>query len=430
MFAFLFTSIVDLYIHGSSRLVHTSEPFRKKMCSDAILTHEAELDITDYPNTFRHSTSAQTENKFVETSLVHALSYISCHISAKIGPVAITILADSDYYSQPNNDSNRSESGKNRFIDFGVPLQEAHKTGLGSSAALVTAFTAAVLAHYLPLDYSAWGSEIRKVRIHNLAQAAHCTAQGKIGSGFDIAAAVYGSCIYRRFSPAVLESLGEVGSKGFCGRLKAVVNDPGVPSLWDTQIDNTAVKIPRGLRLVMCDVDCGSETPGMVKRVLAWRKEHEEEATLLWTTLQRGNQDLASELKRLADNESVPSDPATYENLASIILTIRSLIREMSEKTGVPIEPKVQTDLLDSCCRLQGVVGGVVPGAGGFDAISLLVEDRVKTLELLGHHIDRYKVNREEGQGHSIGKVRLLGVKQEMEGTRTEDTNIYGHWVQ
>ena len=430
MFALSFTSIVDLDIHDSSRLVHTSGFFRKKMCSNAIYNREAELGITDCPNTFRRSTSTQTENKFVETSLVYALSYISCHTSAKIGSVAITILADSDYYSQPSNDSSRSESGKNRFISFGVPLQGAHKTGLGSSAALVTAFTAAVLAYYLPLDYSAWGSEIRKARIHNLAQAAHCAAQGKIGSGFDIAAAVYGSCIYRRFSPAILESLGEVGSKGFCGRLNAIVNDSGVPSLWDTQIDKTAVKIPRGLRLVMCDVDCGSETPGMVKRVLAWRKDHEEEATLLWTTLQRGNQDLASELKRLADNETVSSDPSTYENLASIILTIRSLIREMSEKAGVPIEPRVQTDLLDSCCRLQGVVGGVVPGAGGFDAITLLVEDRLETLEQLGHHIDHYEINREEDQGHSIGKVKLLGVKQDMEGTRAEDTKIYGHWLQ
>ena len=400
------------------------------MYSNTIVTHEAESGITDYPITFRHSTSAQTENKFVETSLVYALSYISCHTSANIGLVAITILADLDYYSQPNNSHSRSKSGKNRFIDFGVPLQEAHKTGLGSSAALVTAFTAALLAHYLPMDYSAWGSETRNVRIHNLAQAAHCTAQGKIGSGFDIAAAVYGSCIYRRFSPAVLESVGEAGSKGFRGRLKAVVNDSGVPTLWDTQIDKSAVKIPRGLRLVMCDVDCGSETPGMVKRVLAWRKEHEEEATLLWATLQRCNEGLASELKRLAEHESVHSDPSTYENLASIILKIRSLSREMSERTGVPVEPKVQTELLDYCGRLQGVVGGVVPGAGGFDAITLLVEDRQETLEQLGHHIDQYEVSAKADRGHGIGKVRLLGVKQEMEGIRAEDTEIYGNWLQ
>ena len=39
--------------------------------------------------------------------------------------------------------------------------------------------------------------------VHNLAQFCHCCAQGKIGSGFDVAAAVYGSMEYVRFSPEV-----------------------------------------------------------------------------------------------------------------------------------------------------------------------------------------------------------------------------------
>jgi mevalonate kinase len=30
---------------------------------------------------------------------------------------------------------------------------------------------------------------------HNLAQLVHAVAQGKIGSGFDVAAAVYGECL-------------------------------------------------------------------------------------------------------------------------------------------------------------------------------------------------------------------------------------------
>ena len=359
------------------------------------------------------------------------MSYVSCHSSAKIGPTTITILADSDYYSQPARSPVNPVAHDDRFADFGVPLSGAHKTGLGSSAALVTAFTAAVLAHYLPVDVSSIKTDVGKTRIHNLAQAAHCTAQGKIGSGFDVAAAVYGSCIYRRFSPSVLESVGEIGSKGFSERLKMVVDDSGFAKLWNTEIDKAAAKIPNGLRLVMCDVDCGSETPGMVKKVFAWRKENAEEAALLWATLQKGNEDLATELQKLADNDSELLNISSCENLRTTILTIRSLIREMSFKTGVPIEPKVQTELLDSCCRLQGVVGGVVPGAGGFDAIVLLVEDRQASLQELSRFLDDYKVTiEEEDQGSSIGRVRLLGVRQEMEGIRAEYSKTYGNWLQ
>ena len=41
--------------------------------------------------------------------------------------------------------------------------------------------------------------------VHRVAQLAHCLAQGKAGSGFDVAAAVFGSCSYRRFSPAIIQ---------------------------------------------------------------------------------------------------------------------------------------------------------------------------------------------------------------------------------
>ena len=44
---------------------------------------------------------------------------------------------------------------------------------------------------------------------HNLAQYVHCLAQGKVGSGFDVSAAVFGSHLYTRFNPAVLHDLME-----------------------------------------------------------------------------------------------------------------------------------------------------------------------------------------------------------------------------
>ena len=162
-----------------------------------------------------------------------------------------------------------------------------------------------------------------------------------------------------------------------------------------------------------------------MKRVLAWRKEKPEEAALLWATLQRGNEDLARELQRLA----VEGGEGGYENLKDVILTIRSLIREMSEKAGVPIEPKVQTNLLDACSRVPGVIGGVVPGAGGYDAIALLVRDDEEVIQNLHKLLDSYKVDAQDEDGASIGKVRLLGVKQEMQGVKVEDPGLYSEWI-
>ena len=48
-------------------------------------------------------------------------------------------------------------------------------------------------------------------------------------------------------------------------------------------------------------------------------------------------------------------------------------MKKMGSKSNVPIEPDSQTHLLDECERRQGVVGSGVPGAGGYDAIWVLV---------------------------------------------------------
>lgn len=361
------------------------------------------------PSFDRHSDRQSSTNKFVEATLVYALSYVSSLQTTMLGSSLFTIWADKDYYSTPG-------MPKGRFVDFKVPLHEANKTGLGSSAALVTALTAATLAYYLRPNIFSLASENGRTRLHNLAQAAHCSAQGKVGSGFDVAAAAYGSCIYRRFSPKILEEIGEPGASGFSTRLRAVTDDTSSNQKWDASIDAAAAIVPKGLLLVMCDVDCGSETVGMVKKVLNWRKERPEEATQLWTNLQRANEDLGQRLR------SIASSPTSSEisSLRAIILTIRSLIRQMSVKAGVPIEPPAQTALIDACSDLPGIIGGTVPGAGGYDAVALLVEDKEEVLSRLNDFLARYPSEANENDGRGIGKVRLLGVKQEHEGVRTE----------
>lgn len=81
---------------------------------------------------------------------------------------------------------------------------EVVKTGMGSSAALATSLVGALLSWFkvIRLNSTVKIAEDRRV-LHNLAQLAHAVAQGKIGSGFDVAAAVYGTQIYKRFAPEV-----------------------------------------------------------------------------------------------------------------------------------------------------------------------------------------------------------------------------------
>ncbi|KAL6168680.1 phosphomevalonate kinase [Exserohilum turcicum] len=365
---------------------------------------------------------AHSRNPFIETALTYALTYIQTLLpDTLIQPSSIRILADQAYYSNPGTPRSSNiiaEPHKtSRFQDFNVTLKEAHKTGLGSSAALVTSFTAAVLEFYLPKSLFDMSTEKGQMILHNLAQASHSYAQGKVGSGFDIASAVFGSCLYKRFSPSLLSSLPQPGSPGFATQLRSLIEGPA----WDTEIKKAPIKMPRGLRLVMCDVDCGSETPGMVKKVLAWRADKAEEANQIWNELQAGNDALAAELTRLATDDQ-GDDYSKYDALRQIISKNRALIRAMGEKSGVPIEPPQQTRLLDYCSNLKGVIGGVVPGAGGFDAIVLLVQDSEDIAEALKTSLAQYN------DPEATGKVGVIGVREEMVGVKAEDLSLYKEW--
>jgi phosphomevalonate kinase len=367
--------------------------------------------------------SALRKNPFIETALTYALTYISSlQPKTAISPSNISILADQAYYSNPG----RQLPSNTPFLDFDVKLSDAHKTGLGSSAALVTSFTAALLSYYLPKDLFDLDSDGGLRVLHNLSQVSHCAAQGKVGSGFDIASAVYGSCLYRRFSPNLLSALPSPTTPSFAKKLRILVEG----DTWDTEIAKAAIKMPKGLRLVMCDVDCGSETPGMVKQVLKWREQNKGEADEIWTALQRGNEEFAAELTRLATEPSDNTDDTSqYAKLRNIITSNRKLIQRMSLSSRVPIEPPQQTALLDSCSSVPGVVGGVVPGAGGYDAIVLLIEDKEEVLRELKKVLQDWKVDGEAEGGVTIGKVGILGVREDMVGVRRENPDRYGEWI-
>ena len=344
---------------------------------------------------------------------------------AAIQPAIFTILADPDYYSNPKASSGAWQSS--RFYNYEVPLSAAHKTGLGSSAALVSAFATAAIAYFVPLSLKDAESKEGQARLHNLAQAAHCAAQGKIGSGFDVAAAVYGSCVYRRFSPDILEALGDDKDPLFARKLHVVVEDADPKTKWDTNIDKPLATIPGGLLLVMCDVDCGSETVGMVKSVLEWRKRNRDESAMLWASLQAANEDLAMQLRQLTTRLRFSAED--LENVRKSFMTIRSLLRCMSKEAKVPIEPPVQTALIDACTQLPGVIGGVVPGAGGYDAVALLIEDKAEVVRDLRSLLAEHQAIAEGEDGVRIGRIKLLGVKQEEEGLRIEDAEEYEPWM-
>jgi phosphomevalonate kinase len=180
-------------------------------------------------------------------------------------------------------------------------ITKTNKTGLGSSASLVTSLSAALLSHLSVLtlptpeeadSYHHASTDPPKSLgiIHSVAQYAHCLAQGKVGSGFDISSSVYGTHIYKRFSPSLLEPL--LSSNSPPSLVEALD-----PSKWDQSI--SPFRLPKGLRLVLADVDAGTNTPSFIRGILKWREEKPEESNEIWGKLFKANTRLVKALEHL-----------------------------------------------------------------------------------------------------------------------------------
>lgn len=392
---------------------------------------EASDDLDDHPSS--SDTKASNEALFVDAHepteeaaaiLQQSIDQANAQLKASTLEDTNSIKTGADKHANPSDKEQPKEQSikksddattkkstitnstrqNSRFHKHNLPIHKVPKTGLGSSAALTAVATACIYAFYLSEEGSKFDVSSRSHldKIHNMAQVAHCTAQGKIGSGFDIASAVYGSIVYRRFPPEVVSSVIDTkASDEYCQAIKKLVDSPhGNKETWDSlRLENCSM--PPGISVLMGDVRGGSETPKLVGNVLQWRKENPEQALDIWKRLNTANMGLVSildemrefhnmnsdEYKELlrkhsrAANDPTPREPSSVSDNMDLILLIKQHIREireclraMGEASNVPIEPKSQTELLDRCTNeLPGVLGGVVPGAGGFDAICLLV---------------------------------------------------------
>nr|BAF98284.1 5-phosphomevelonate kinase [Hevea brasiliensis] len=365
--------------------------------------------------------SSASRNPFVEQAVQFAVAAAHATLDKDKNNVLnklllqgldITILGTSDCYSCRNEIeacglplTPESLAALPSFSSITFNVEEANgqnckpevaKTGLGSSAAMTTAVVAALLHHLGLVDLSSSCKEKKFSDldlVHIIAQTAHCIAQGKVGSGFDVSSAVYGSHRYVRFSPEVLSSAQDAG-KGI--PLQEVISNI-LKGKWDHE--RTMFSLPPLMSLLLGEPGTGgSSTPSMVGALKKWQKSDTQKSQETWRKLSEANSALETQfniLSKLAEEHwdaykcvidscstknsekwieqaTEPSREAVVKALLgsrNAMLQIRNYMRQMGEAAGVPIEPESQTRLLDTTMNMDGVLLAGVPGAGGFDAV-------------------------------------------------------------
>jgi phosphomevalonate kinase len=334
----------------------------------------------------RADASNRSSNAFIVSAVVFALVCATESAIALPAELALSVQGDNDFYSQEAQLAARqltysrdSLAALPKFAKCLSPggLASLQKTGLGSSAALVTSVVGAVLSLVTGAPLA------DRALLHNCAQLAHCAAQGKVGSGFDVASSVYGTQRYVRFSPVVLaDALALTDAAALRFPPRAAVLECVRSSRWDAL--HEPLRLPDNVCLVLGDVARGSATPGMVNQILAWwdgklAGHTAADAQALVAKLDAANQRVFSALQRLA----AAADATAAAALGDEFAAVRALLKQMGEQAGVPVEPDEQTALLDYTRRVDGVLACGVPGAGGFDAVFVLLRsaDDVPALE-------------------------------------------------
>ncbi|HVA83142.1 MAG TPA: hypothetical protein VNF06_03190 [Candidatus Aquilonibacter sp.] len=229
------------------------------------------------------------------------------------------------------------------------------KSGLGSSAAVTVATIGAVLSEF-EVDLG------EKEVVHKLAQLAHSIATGKVGSGFDIAAATYGSIIYSRYSPEVLSKFREENIVEDVHRI--------VKHKWDHHIE--PLEMPSQFKLSMATFfDESAVTVSLLGKVNELKASNPEK---YYEIIDRINQENVSALSSLRKIATEQESAENLEKFRDHFDNGRILTKQLGEASGAQIEPDEATTLIEESKR-NGAFVAKLPGAGGRDSITALSTD-------------------------------------------------------
>lgn len=290
-------------------------------------------------------------NPFIDWSVNEALLLLSKNNgTVKVNKILIEVQQTTGFIKK----NHTHQDSPTAFPTFNERVDKLEKTGIGSSSCLVVSIVGSILRS--GLDQSSLSKDELYSLIHLASQCANNLAQGKIGSGFDIACAVYGSQKFTRIAESRLAELQTQLQDGnpLENGLKGLAN-----SKWLVPIKSFDFK---QFRLVMVEYESGFDTRSAVKSVLRYLASNEEKKKEF---LDKSNEMVSSIIEGIEEEEA--------GKIKSLCIEYRSLMKSLGERAGVEIEPHIASIVLDALLEDTQVVYGICPGAGGYDAIALIL---------------------------------------------------------
>jgi len=235
------------------------------------------------------------------------------------------------------------------------------KSGMGSSSAVTVAITSAIL--------SAFTDKVEREKIHKLSQLSHSLATGKVGSGFDIAAATYGSIKYKRYSPELIKNFPNEYS---IYDIRKLINTE-----WDYEIER--VELPHLFdNLIAHFPNSAAITTAMVSNVSDFKKNDPDEYNRIIRSMNYHALKAIDALENIAKDIDIKYNLTVFKD--EFVLN-RKYSKELGIKSNTNIEDDESTRLIDESERNSAFVAKL-PGAGGRDSIVALTLSKEDTKKL------------------------------------------------
>lgn len=245
------------------------------------------------------------------------------------------------------------------FPLYNCCVSKAEKTGLGSSSALMSSLVGVLLKNLTQLK-----DEKLLVTTELVSQLANNQAQAKQGSGFDICAAVYGTHRFLRMDPKKLTEAAKVlHSNSTELSLRDFIE------MYGRKEKPASFEIV-GLQLALLEFAKGTDTRIAVKQVVGWLDDNPDSKFNFLGNSTKFVDGIENCLKKRERSE-----------LAELCREYRKMMKKLGEKCGVEIEPNESSPILDMLMQL-GAILAVCPGAGGYDALAILIDSKLSKQEL------------------------------------------------
>ncbi|GIQ79731.1 hypothetical protein KIPB_000422 [Kipferlia bialata] len=238
--------------------------------------------------------------------------------------------------------------------------QSTHKTGLGSSSALIACLAEAAYRLGAKLYEDRVSSKAMYTHVHTThsqplssALLCHTAAQGGEGSGYDVATALTAGClvISKGVPPATLQGL-PLGCPLHPSLDVCMLSLAPMPSQADTASGQGGVFSSCNTRKAMATV----------------RDRVPQSAMEAYAAL------CAKCVHALAGFLSQPSQ-TSYSASLEALLAVRLCLRGWVDDYGVKVEPTEVTPFLDAVNAHGTHMLGMCPGAGGWDAVCVITWD-------------------------------------------------------